>query len=143
MDRSDFSSRQLIEAALAPLPEGSPGPTAAMHSELVRLAGRLSREVANLDFEITARVLHRVAQSLTALLLLLMGAVLAVLLRNALPLTIYGLAFIPAVIDILLISGGEQMIKYGDVSSGFILMFSGNLMMLIIIMLAGFRLSRN
>jgi len=115
----------------------------AMEKTLQGLADRLTREVNNLDFEITARVLHRIAQSLTALLLLMMGAVLAVLLRNALPLTIYGLAFIPAVIDILLISGGEQMVKYGDVGSGITLMFSGNLMMLIIIMIAWLRLARN
>ena len=143
VDRSDFSNEQLIEAALAPLPEGTVGPVAAMQSQFQRLAKRLTVEVNNLDFEITARIFHRIAQSLTALLLLLMGAVLAVLLRSALPLTIYGLAFIPAVIDILLISGGEQMIKYGDVSSGFLLMFSGNLLMLVIIMFAWFRLSRN
>ena len=143
VDRSEFSNEQLLQAALVPLPEGSPGPVGTIQSELQRLAKRLSKEMSNLNFEITARILHRIAQSLTALLLLLMGAVLAVLFRNALPLTIYGLAFIPAVIDILLISGGEQMIKYGDVSGGFFLMFSGNLLMLVIIMIAWFRLSRN
>ncbi|MAJ47753.1 MAG: hypothetical protein CBC35_10890 [Planctomycetes bacterium TMED75] len=143
VDRSDFSSQQLIKAARTPLPAGSYGPTKALQSELERLADRLVVEERNLDLEIIARILHRIAQSLTVILLLMMGAVLAVLLRNALPLTIYGLAFIPAVIDILLISGGEQMIKYGDPISGSLVMFSGNLMMLCIIMLAWFRLSRN
>ncbi|MEE2680967.1 MAG: LptF/LptG family permease [Planctomycetota bacterium] len=143
VDRSEFSNEQLIETARAPLPAGAPGPVAGMEKALQRLADRLTTEVSNLNFEITARILHRIAQSFTALLLLLMGAVLAVLLRNALPLTIYGLAFIPAVIDILLISGGEQMIKYGDLFSGTALMFSGNLMMLFIIMIAWFRLGRN
>lgn len=143
VDRSDFSSEQLIEAARAPLPSGSSGPTDVLQSELSRLADRLVIEERNLDLEVIARILHRIAQSLTVVLLLMMGAVLAVLLRNALPLTIYGLAFIPAVIDILLISGGEQMIKYGDPISGSLLMFSGNVMMLLIIMLAWFRLSRN
>ena len=143
VDRSDFSSQQLIEAARTPLPAGSFGPTVTLESELGRLADRLVMEERNLDLEIIARILHRVAQSLTVILLLMMGAVLAVLLRNALPLTIYGLAFIPAVIDILLISGGEQMVKYGDPISGSLLMFSGNLMMLLIIMLAWYRLARN
>ena len=143
VDRSEFSSDQLVTAATQPLLGAVAGPSAAIEEELRRLAGRLSTEVRNLNLEITARILHRIGQSVTAFLLLMLGAVLAVLLRQALPLTIYALAFIPAVVDILLLSGGEQMVKYGSVSSGAVLMFSGNILMVIIISLAWYRLSRN
>ena len=143
VDRSGFSSSQLVTAAVEPLPAGIAGPTQSIQGELQRLAQRLSTEMSNLDLEITARILHRIGQSITAFLLLMLGAVLAVLLRRALPLTIYALAFIPAVIDILLLSGGEQMVKYGSVYSGTVLMFSGNLLMVLIIAVAWYRLSRN
>ena len=143
VDRSGFSSAQLVTAAVEPLPGGIAGPTQSIQGELQRLAKRLANEMSVLDLEITARILHRIGQSITAFLLLMLGAVLAVLLRRALPLTIYALAFIPAVIDILLLSGGEQMVKYGSVYSGTVLMFSGNLLMLLIIAVAWYRLSRN
>ncbi|MEC7353278.1 MAG: LptF/LptG family permease, partial [Planctomycetota bacterium] len=118
VDRSGFSSAQLVTAAVEPLPGGIAGPTQSIQGELQRLAKRLANEMSVLDLEITARILHRIGQSITAFLLLMLGAVLAVLLRRALPLTIYALAFIPAVLDILLLSGGEQMVKYGSVYSG-------------------------
>ncbi|MEC9232714.1 MAG: LptF/LptG family permease [Planctomycetota bacterium] len=143
VDRSGFSSAQLVTAAVEPLPGGIAGPTQSIQGELQRLAKRLANEMSVLDLEITARILHRIGQSITAFLLLMLGAVLAVLLRRALPLTIYALAFIPAVLDILLLSGGEQMVKYGSVYSGTVLMFSGNLLMVLIIAVAWYRVSRN
>ena len=79
----------------------------------------------------------------TAILLLMLGAVLAILMRNSLPLMIYGIAFIPAILNVLLISGGEQMIKYGDFTPGLTLAWSGNLLLAIIILVALWRLSRN
>lgn len=143
VDRSGFSSAQLVTAAVEPLPGGIAGPTQSIQGELQRLAKRLANEMSVLDLEITARILHRIGQSITAFLLLMLGAVLAVLLRRALPLTIYALAFVPAVLDILLLSGGEQMVKYGSVYSGTVLMFSGNLLMVLIIAVAWYRVSRN
>ena len=78
-----------------------------------------------------------------ALLLLLLGAVLAVYMRNALPLTIYLIAFLPAIIDILLISGGEQMVKYRDFGPGTLVAFSGNGILLLMLVIFWWRLSRN
>ena len=64
-------------------------------------------------------------------------------MRSALPLTIYFLAFLPAIADLLLISGGEQMVKYGDFLPGTIVAFSGNGLLVLIIFISWLRLSRN
>jgi hypothetical protein len=104
---------------------------------------RLEREIFWIDAEIMARLVQRSAQSMTAILLLMLGAVLAVLMRHSLALGIYALAFIPAIADVLMISGGEQMIKYGDEFSGIVLAWSGNGLLIFLIAIFWWRLSRN
>ena len=111
--------------------------------EIVRRVGVLEREIVALGNDIDARFVHRWSQTFTALLLLLLGSVLAILMRNSLPLVIYGIAFVPAIINVLVISGGEQMIKYGDFAPGLALAVSGNLLLALIILVALWRLSRN
>ena len=103
----------------------------------------LGAEFRNINLQVIARIVHRTAQSMTGFLLLMLGAVFAVFYRSAMPLTVYLLAFLPSVIDLLLISGGEQMIKYGDPIPGTLLAFSGNFLLLLLIIGVGWRLSRN
>ena len=103
----------------------------------------LELEVTNIGLEVIARIVHRSAQSMTGFLLLMLGAVLAVFYRSAMPLTVYLLAFLPSVLDLLMISGGEQMIKYGDPVAGTLLAFSGNFLLLVLIIGISWRLSRN
>ena len=136
------SNEELLEAVQAVSPQ-APGPIDALSRTLQRHAGTLTDELDYMKNDITARFIQRSAQAFTALLLLLLGAVLAMLMRNRLPLLIYGIAFLPAVADILLISGGEQMVKYGDVVPGAIVAWSGNGLLVFLILLFWWRLSRN
>lgn len=103
---------------------------------------RLQAEIDELHREITARLLNRYALSVTAPLLLLLGSVLAMWLRGSLPLTIYLLAFLPSVLDLILISAGEQLMRDGR-AIGPVVMWSGNLLMLAIIVTAYLRLSKH
>jgi hypothetical protein len=103
---------------------------------------KLRNEIDSLQREIGSRLLNRYALSLTAPLLLLLGSVLAMWLRGSLPLTIYLLAFLPAVADLILISAGEQLMRDGR-ALGPLIMWSGNALMLAIIAFALVRLSRN
>ena len=105
-------------------------------------SGRLRSEIIDLQREISARLLNRYAMSVTAPLLLLLGALLAMWLKGSLPLTIYMLAFLPAVLDLIAISAGEQMMRDGRTFAP-VVMWSGNAMMLGIIVLAYLRLSRH
>lgn len=115
----------------------------AFRSEGVRYrASRLTEEIAQLQREIRSRLMNRYALSVTAPLLLLLGALLAMWLRGSLPLTIYMLAFLPSVLDLIAISAGEQMMR-DDRALGPVVMWSGNALMLAIMALAYVRLSRH
>ncbi len=95
-----------------------------------RLLGSIASESEKLVWDIDARIQQRFAQALTAPLLLLLGSILAIQLRHATPLMVYLVAFLPAVADILLISGGEQTLRRGPSVLGYILLWSGNLLLL-------------
>ena len=104
---------------------------------------RLAGFVERLRREIRARMTSRFATSLTALLLLLLGATLAMWRRGDTPLTIYLYAFLPSVLDLILISSGEHLVRDGAVVQGMLVMWSGNAVLLAIIGWALHRLSRN
>ena len=78
-----------------------------------------------LDRTITSRLLRRYALSATAMLLPLLGATLAIWLRHSSPLVVYVWAFLPAVIDIMLIASGDHMARAGQLVGGVVLMWSG------------------
>ena len=141
-DRSGLSNEALILESRSILADAAsfPEPLIKQFTSELRL---LERRVRDIGYEVIARIVHRSAQSMTGFLLLMLGAVLAVVCRSAMPLTVYLLAFLPSVIDLLMISGGEQMVKYGDPVPGTILAFSGNLVLLLVIIGVSWRLSRN
>jgi lipopolysaccharide export system permease protein len=113
-------------------------------SEAIRRSvERLEMEIEELRMEVRARIFMRYAQSTTALMLLLIGAVLAMVLRGSLPLVIYLWAFIPSILCLILISGGDKMMRDGQVISGVSVMWSGNTAMLLMLILLARKLFRN
>lgn len=135
------TSEQLPRRALdllahaEPMRESSPPVARAME--------RLERQLRNLDNEIYARVSQRFALAMTGFLLIMLGAALAMFLRHSLPLVIYLWAFIPSIADILLISGGEQIIRDGEILGGSLVMWSGNAILTLILLFTYHRLARN
>ncbi len=103
----------------------------------------LERRIGAVTREATSRLLRRHALSVTAPLLLLLGAVLAMWRRETLPLTIYFIAFAPSIADLLLISSGDHMIRDGGLVGGAALMWSGNALMLAVILGSYLRMRRN
>jgi len=99
-------------------------------------------ELGDLKSEAIARIAQRCALSVTGLLLAALGAALAIRLRESLPLTIYLLAFLPAVADILVISGGEQMVRDQNIIPGLIVMWSGNVVLLMISLVTFLKIAR-
>ena len=109
-----------------------------------RSAGvELARQIQRTRADIVARIVQRINQSLAAPLMLLLGAALAVRLRGANPLQVYLLAFIPSILDILLISGGEQMLKQATTVSGVLVATSGNVALCLMILVAYRQIARN
>ena len=93
--------------------------------------------------QIDAQVARRSTLSVTALLLLVLGGTLAVLLRNLPPLGVYIWAFFPALLDLILIASGNGMIRDGDLVGGTLVSWSGNGILLVMILFIYFRVSRN
>ena len=132
-DLSALSSSELLQRAATT--RGRPEGVKSKASKLVK-------EIESLQREITSRLLNRYALSMTALLLLVLGAVLAMWLRGSLPLATYTWAFLPAVMDLILISAGEQLLRDGRVLGHFV-MWSGNAFIVLTIAVVYSRLRRN
>ncbi|TVQ51691.1 MAG: LptF/LptG family permease [Phycisphaerales bacterium] len=114
-----------------------------MNAPLGRQVQRLERRIEDLRYEIDARIMARYAQAATAFMLLTIGAVLAMWLRGSVPLVIYVWAFAPAVLGLILISGGDKMMRDGDVISGLGVMWSGNLILGFLLCIIFWKLSRH
>ncbi len=110
---------------------------------VMRRVEKLKDRITDLRLQIESRLQRRYALSLTALMLLLLGGTLAMVLRNSLPLVIYVWAFVPSILDVILISGGGHMVKNGQVELGTAVLWSGNALLAAIIAFAYRRLIRN
>lgn len=135
-DHIDFKSLSLDEvaelAAIAPVSRRMNGQRKYLDSK-----------ISGLRLQVTSRLNRRYALSLTALLLLLLGSILAMKLRNSQPLVVYMWAFLPALLDLVLISSGSSMIRAGSVLLGLTLMWSGNGFLLLFISVGYARLARH
>ena len=132
-DYSNFSSDQLLAQA---------GERSINRDLVKQKSAELTRAIRKLNREITGRLLNRYALSATALLLLALGALLPMWLRNSYPLTTYVLAFLPSVADLILISAGEQLLRDGR-ALGHGVMWSGNVMLLAMCVYSYWRVSRH
>jgi hypothetical protein len=59
------------------------------------------------------------------------------------PLTVYILAFLPAVVNIFMVSGGQLMMSDGATVAGLLVMWGGNAVLLAALVAAWRRLARN
>lgn len=91
---------------------------------LRRPSDALSYEVSKLLREVLSKQHERWAMSIACLVMVILGAVMALRLRDALPLTVYVWAFFPALVAMVAISGGQQMTyKHGAI--GLVLLYAG------------------
>jgi lipopolysaccharide export LptBFGC system permease protein LptF len=111
-------------------------------ASLEEAAQDLRRRLKLLRHAIAGELQYRYALSATAVIVILLGAVLAIWLREALPLSVYLLSFTPAVADLMLISGGMWMMVDGR-PLGIIMMWSGNVGLVILLLLAYKRMARH
>ena len=118
--------------------------------EFVSLGKQLGGAIKTFDnaaqrllWDIEGRMQQRMAQACTGPLLLILGAILAIRLRGSPPLTVYAIAFLPAILDIVLISGGEQSLRKGPTPGGYLLIWSGNFLLGGACIAAWWRLRRN
>ena len=110
---------------------------------VAKAARDMSEAVRLVRADIVARIVQRINQSLCAPLLLILGAILAIRLRGANPLHVYMFAFVPAIANILLISGGEQMLRDGTSVLGILVASGGNLLVIALIADSWRKVARN
>jgi lipopolysaccharide export LptBFGC system permease protein LptF len=103
----------------------------------------LFKTMNNVDVDAFSHLCQRAALAWSAPLIILLGASLAALKRNSLPLTMYLIAFIPGILNIVMIAGGQQVIRADNVVWGVIVSWSGNAILLLCSMYALRQLARN
>ena len=103
----------------------------------------VSRAMGDTWYEAMSHVWMRFAQPVSVALVLLLGAVLAIWRRHSLPLTIYLLAFLPAIANVLLIASGQSMIRGYQLGVGVAVMWAGNLILLALALGVGRRMARH
>ncbi len=132
-----------VLAAAATIPaRDSVAPYEKLRQTADKQAAKLADNRLDVRFESDSHILQRVAQSSSILLVLLLGATLAVAMRRALPLTVYLLAFLPAIANILMIEGGRQAMRDGYLGAGAGVMWGGNAILLLALTAAWLRLRR-
>lgn len=89
-----------------------------------RHAREVERRVAKLRNEILAKVNERAAYAIASALMVLTGAVMALRLRDALPLPVYLWSFAPALLTVITISAGQGM-THAQGPSGLFLLWGG------------------
>ena len=125
------------------LPDGRGDGSKAADDRLRKAGENVGLAHQWLRWDIDARMQQRLAQSMLAPLLLVLGGVLAVLMKRSVPLVVYLVAFLPAIADILLISTGEQTLRDGPSVAGQVLLWSGNAIIAFVAAVAWLRMRRS
>jgi lipopolysaccharide export LptBFGC system permease protein LptF len=94
-----YSDQEILDAS-APLP--LPDPLQVYRKKIAELGYKLNREI-------TAAIHSRLTMSLSTVVLVLLAAALGILIRGGHALTAFGVAFLPTVIVVLVITTGRQL----------------------------------
>lgn len=87
-------------------------------------ADALSKDIADLMRLITSKQHERWAMAVSCAVMVLTGAVTALKMSKRMPLTVYLWTFVPAIVSLVTISGGQQMVRQAG-TNGLVLMWAG------------------
>jgi hypothetical protein len=103
-------------------------------NDIIQSANSLRTSIVSMHDNITGRIGQRWAVSLFPFLVILLGSLLAVRYSDAMPLAVYAKVFVPAVVGLLLIFSGGQMVRDAQYFSGFTVMWIGNIGLTVLIL---------
>jgi lipopolysaccharide export LptBFGC system permease protein LptF len=135
-DLEDRRAGELLAEAAAP---------AYAASDAVASAGnRLRGVVAELRSEIVAQRHERAASAVSCSLLLLLGAVLSIRLKGQAALLVYFWSFILAIVTLIIINSGVNIVggTPASLTVGMTVLWSGNLLLLLVLVFSYWRMSR-
>lgn len=134
---AEMKALQLLEVAA----EDQPGH--AVRSAAARLVGGINE----LRRDITAQLHERAAMAVNCLLVMLLGAMMAMLLRRQAPLAIFFWCFLPTIMAILMMSGAENFVRSNPFGLpaylAVIVIWVGDVFLFITLAVAYGRLERN
>ncbi len=133
MDLDELLAR--VDAQLASIGPRRGEALRAKRNELLHRIERLRREVLSKRHE-------RLAMSLSCLVMVLTGAVVALRLRYATPLVVYLWSFFPALAALITINGGQQLVHRAG-EAGLPLLWGGNLALMLYTLIAYRGLARH
>lgn len=139
----DLPNAELMRAANERAAAAASGPVEALRAQVAAANTELESRSDGFRRDIIARMTQRALQAITAFLMLVTASILAILFRNRTPLFVYSLAFIPAIIDILVISSGEQMLRGNTSAAGFLVATVGNVVLAGVGLFGAWRVGRH
>ena len=140
-DRIALSSQESMDAVRRISMQTSP-PLNAYAPVAKSFVSRIEHAMSVTFYEALSHIWMRFAQPISVLLMLVLGGILAIWRRNSLPLTIFLLAFIPAIANVLLVASGQSILRSSKVGFGLTVMWMGNAILFALILGIGRRMAR-
>lgn len=106
-------------------------------------ASKVRFAIDRMNRQVVSRIGQRWAMSVTAFLIVLLGSLTAIRLRDRSPLIAFTWVFFPAVVEVILVFTGGQIVRDGRVVFGFSVMWIGNIGVAAMILYSWYRLRRN
>ena len=138
---SVLSSQESMESARRISTQKTP-PLNAYASAANGSLARVDRAMIGSFYEALSHIWMRFAQPISVLLMLVLGGILAIWRRESLPLTIFLLAFVPAIANVLLVASGQSILRSSKVGFGLTVMWMGNAILFALILGIGRRMAR-
>ena len=102
IDLMDLRSAELLERA-GPYADADPD------SYIATMSRQLEREIGFLKREVLSKQHERLAMSAQCLVMVVLGAVMALKLSHATPLVVYLWSFFPAILSVMMLESGQQL----------------------------------
>ncbi len=93
----------------------------------------LRHQLELMEGQIVGRIGQRWAVSLLSLLAIVLGSLFAIRFSSDPPLSVYAKVFVPTVVALLLVFAGGQMVRDAREVSGFTVMWSGNIGLILLV----------
>lgn len=135
------SLQESIEQARSIAAQTTP-PLNAYSAAATTFIARIEMGIFDTKHEALSHLAMRFAQPISVALMLLLGGILAIWRRDSLPLTVFLLAFLPALANVLMIASGQGILRSGKVATGLTVMWMGSLIFLVLIVGIGRRMAR-